>query len=312
MNGDQVYEWRSSIDGIISNKSSFETSNLSIGKHAIYFKVQDNKDYWSREEYTFVEIIAGYTTRPVINVFKINPEKLNRGESAVLTWDVSSATNITISPDIGNVLSDGTRIIYPEVDTTYTITASNSNGNTVKSVKIAVVQELVRTVDLFSIAAESGGVRFDGQLSPNPSVGVIGAGQVWEAFFSFDISMIPVGVKVKSTVLDITNYNLEGSPFSFLGGMGVIYDQYYGAVKATNYVTTFPVNTIYVAYTPPLQPYNNLSTLTEAVQKQVDKGDNRFQVRLQFQRYYYHEQNPSHYLSFLPDTSKLSITYEIP
>ncbi|MEW5760672.1 MAG: kelch repeat-containing protein [Candidatus Thermoplasmatota archaeon] len=42
-----TYEWSSSIDGFLSNKSSFKLSNLSVGEHTISFKVKDKKGIWS-------------------------------------------------------------------------------------------------------------------------------------------------------------------------------------------------------------------------------------------------------------------------
>ncbi len=41
--------WRSSRDGLISTSSTFTKSNLSIGTHTIYYKVQDNDGAWSNE-----------------------------------------------------------------------------------------------------------------------------------------------------------------------------------------------------------------------------------------------------------------------
>jgi hypothetical protein len=37
-----VYEWTSSIDGVLSNSSSFDSSTLSVGVHVVTFKVTDN------------------------------------------------------------------------------------------------------------------------------------------------------------------------------------------------------------------------------------------------------------------------------
>jgi hypothetical protein len=33
---------------------------------------------------------------------------------------------------------------------------------------------------------------------------------------------------------------------------------------------------------------------------------------VQFERYYYHADNPQNYLQFYPDRTKLSVTYELP
>jgi len=43
------YSWRSNIDGELGSASSFSTSDLSVGTHTIYFKVQDDNDIWSTE-----------------------------------------------------------------------------------------------------------------------------------------------------------------------------------------------------------------------------------------------------------------------
>jgi len=51
------YKWESSIDGILSEKSYFYTSSLSIGNHEISFRVQDNDNDWSNPETVDVEIL---------------------------------------------------------------------------------------------------------------------------------------------------------------------------------------------------------------------------------------------------------------
>jgi hypothetical protein len=43
------YNWRSSIDGQLSDQASFTMYNLSAGPHMIYFKVQDEDGTWSPE-----------------------------------------------------------------------------------------------------------------------------------------------------------------------------------------------------------------------------------------------------------------------
>jgi len=42
-----AYEWTSGLDGYLSNSASFSISNLSVGKHAIRFRCQDNTGKWS-------------------------------------------------------------------------------------------------------------------------------------------------------------------------------------------------------------------------------------------------------------------------
>jgi PGF-pre-PGF domain-containing protein len=53
------YQWRSSIDNLLSNQSSFSRSNLSVGTHTIDFKVKDHMS-WSPVVSTTV-IVEGNT-----------------------------------------------------------------------------------------------------------------------------------------------------------------------------------------------------------------------------------------------------------
>jgi len=46
----QQYQWISSIDGNLSQQSSFSDTTLSIGTHTIYFKVKDTNEVWSEED----------------------------------------------------------------------------------------------------------------------------------------------------------------------------------------------------------------------------------------------------------------------
>jgi hypothetical protein len=58
-----AYNWRSSINGHLSNSVSFTTpaSSLSVGTHTIYFKVQDDDGAWSTED------IGGLTVVPRVD-----------------------------------------------------------------------------------------------------------------------------------------------------------------------------------------------------------------------------------------------------
>ncbi|MGQ9570395.1 MAG: hypothetical protein ACUVUQ_06055, partial [Thermodesulfovibrionales bacterium] len=49
--GDTIteYNWRSSIDGQLSNGATFSTTTLLEGHHIIYFKVKDSEGTWSQE-----------------------------------------------------------------------------------------------------------------------------------------------------------------------------------------------------------------------------------------------------------------------
>jgi len=55
--------WRSSKDGVFNENSTFTKSDLSVGTHAIYFKVQDDQGEWSDED-TAILIINTSSSPP--------------------------------------------------------------------------------------------------------------------------------------------------------------------------------------------------------------------------------------------------------
>ena len=67
---------------------------------------------------------------PAINSFTATPATIDAGQSSTLTWDVdSSATSISISPDVGDVTGDAGATVTPSATTEYTLTAAGPDGN---------------------------------------------------------------------------------------------------------------------------------------------------------------------------------------
>lgn len=58
----EAFRWRSSKDGVLSSESTFSKSDLSVGTHTIYFKVQDNDGDWSSEKSASIEIVEDPTS----------------------------------------------------------------------------------------------------------------------------------------------------------------------------------------------------------------------------------------------------------
>ena len=84
-----------------------------------------------------VQLAAGLPL-PVISNFSALPENITAGQSLTLSWNVKDASSIVISPDIGSVPAGGSRLVSPIADTTYTLTALNSGGASLKSVSVTV------------------------------------------------------------------------------------------------------------------------------------------------------------------------------
>ena len=78
-------------------------------------------------------------TLPVINYFTAKPTQIGRGASSTLSWSVTGATTIVIDNKIGSVQSIGTRVVYPLLTTTYTLTATNAAGSIKASVTVTVL-----------------------------------------------------------------------------------------------------------------------------------------------------------------------------
>lgn len=82
---------------------------------------------------------ADKTNVPVIQ-FSAAPASIAPGATAVLSWNVTNATTVTIDHGIGAVSATGTKNVSPTSPTTYKLSAANSSGSAIKTVSINVTQ----------------------------------------------------------------------------------------------------------------------------------------------------------------------------
>jgi peptidoglycan-associated lipoprotein len=75
--------------------------------------------------------------RPTVTL-QASPTSINKGESATLTWNSTDATQLTISPGVGDVTAQGTTSVSPSDSTTYTITASGPGGSATATASVTV------------------------------------------------------------------------------------------------------------------------------------------------------------------------------
>jgi len=85
---------------------------------------------------------------PVVTSFLADPQVIESGGTSTLTWEVSDATTVTISPGVGSVALIGTFVVSPEETTTYTLTATNSAGNVTANVNVTVSSDLQKAIDV--------------------------------------------------------------------------------------------------------------------------------------------------------------------
>jgi len=85
---------------------------------------------------------------PVITLFSASPQVIELPGNATLTWEVSNATTVSITPEVGNVTSSGSFIVSPQVTTTYTLTASNASGNVTATETVTVSSGLLKAIEV--------------------------------------------------------------------------------------------------------------------------------------------------------------------
>ena len=74
-------------------------------------------------------LLWGCKTPPQFIAFSATPSTISAGDQATLRWDISSATSVSISPDVGAV-SGSSATVKPTKTTEYTLTAVNEAGAT--------------------------------------------------------------------------------------------------------------------------------------------------------------------------------------
>lgn len=89
--------------------------------------------------------VTGFVTveppqESTIESFEANPTSVISGRSTTLTWSVSGATRVTITPGIGDVALSGSISVSPTESTTYTLTATNEAGDKSVSRYVAVTE----------------------------------------------------------------------------------------------------------------------------------------------------------------------------
>jgi len=102
---------------------------------------------------------------PVINSFTANPSYIQPGQGIVLTWTVTNATTVTLSPGIGSVPSSGSYNLSPGYTTTYTLSATNSDGSVSASTTVTVAPYVSTYTTSSAQIASSGDVANTGTSS---------------------------------------------------------------------------------------------------------------------------------------------------
>lgn len=77
-------EWRSNIDGLLSNLEDFSYNDLSVGTHVITFKIQDNNEVWSQTDSETLIIKSSGSGQqnqaPTATIISVSPSEAEFGE----------------------------------------------------------------------------------------------------------------------------------------------------------------------------------------------------------------------------------------
>ncbi len=83
---------------------------------------------------------APYTPPPATPTVTLqaNPTSINPGDTATLSWSSTNATQLNITPDVGQVTAQGSTKVTPASSATYTITATGPGGSANASARVSV------------------------------------------------------------------------------------------------------------------------------------------------------------------------------
>jgi hypothetical protein len=89
------------------------------------------------------------TSLPIITNFNASPATIDEGDTSTLTWAVTGATSVTITPGVGSVATTtGSYLVSPTETTTYTLTATNTAGSSTANVKVTVNTAMQKAIDV--------------------------------------------------------------------------------------------------------------------------------------------------------------------
>ena len=281
---------------------------------------------------TVIKPISPALNPPIIRDFHTDRGVVPVGGYAVLSWEVSDASEVSLVP-IGHVDVNGEVTVHPTTTTTYVLTATNVAGSSSAAMTITVIPPEVQqqpvsefVVTLPVVAEESGSLVKGADYLNYAKYKSVCAGDTFSnlasrAFLSFDISSVPSNAIVKEAILDLSNYTKTGDPTyvrSMWGNMGALevyylqYDKFDTlGFSAYNQTAKLTQNGTFINY--PLFPWTwdikNASDGEPVLQNLVKAGQLRCQFRIQF----FTSTNwnsVSDMLCF--DNAKLTIKYTLP
>lgn len=117
---------------------NLDTALLTNGKHMLQAKAYDSSGNSQTATRTVITINALRSAPLPTASISVSPAFISNGQSAVLSWNTTNASSVTIDQGIGTVASSGSRTVSPTATTVYTLTATNAAGSTARTAALTV------------------------------------------------------------------------------------------------------------------------------------------------------------------------------
>ena len=121
------------------------TGNWDSGQYSVSLSL--NGQETATAQFTVMAVQQANVPAPTISYFRVTPESIMAGQAVTLSWSVSDATQVSISP-IGSVSASGNYIVTPANSAEYSLTASNSAGTTSMKAGVHVTSYISDKPDL--------------------------------------------------------------------------------------------------------------------------------------------------------------------
>ena len=124
------------------------------GRDVFQYRAYDGQDASIAVDVN-IDVIAP-PGQALIHDFTVAPDTIVAGNSAILSWSVSQAETIRIDPGVGDVPNLGSHEVTPSATTTYTLTATGTDGIPITSSRVLTVEAAPPPVSIAIIAPANG------------------------------------------------------------------------------------------------------------------------------------------------------------
>jgi hypothetical protein len=87
------------------------------------------------------EALLGQASQPVVHLFEADAATVPAGTAVMLRWWVEGAVDVTVTPTVGRCAPTHSRLVFPAIDTTYTLTARGLFGSVTATCVVRVVPQ---------------------------------------------------------------------------------------------------------------------------------------------------------------------------